>query len=563
MFIFIINNNIIFARRIAVSGVNIDLTLEKQSETDNKGASVDIENNNTENQVDDKNRDKSIVARLTITNNNPYESVKVIVKENAPQGFRQKGINKNTSEKTININKGENETLIYNYKYDKRFLSDQYNSIVYDENGKLFTDNDESKKNYENIDNTNQSYKEYDSKNEKISEIERKTYKHSNLLLKIIIIILVAIILYIIFQNVIRKAREMSDEYYYDDPFKILVFVILSSIVVSVISSSAKANSYIPNVYSKQDEFKKVIYESLLFNDKYYRFEYEINVKFSNKNVVEYTENDTDGDLLSDYEEYMYMTDMNKKDTDNDGLSDYIEVRLLNYNPISYDTFNDSRNDANRDYDSDGLSNIKEVEFGTSLILSDTDGDSISDYDEVYGEPPTNPLELDTDNDGLNDNAEIKLGLDPTNMYTDGVTLDSERKIEQSLELSTIPSELKTGDVIIKSVYGEVNGLIDENVKFHNYQNNNFDNVLALVSSPFNVENENNNKIKVTFDASRVYDRIEKLILCKYENGIFIPIETDFNGNEIVANVTSGIYGVLDSEYILRDMRIYISDYLN
>ncbi len=556
----LVNADILYAKRVDLSGLSINLTLEKQSELSNKGLNVDNENK----EVD---KDKSVVARLTITNNNPYESAKITIKENTPQGFRQNGLNKNTSIKNINLKKSENETLTYNYKYDKKFLVDQYNSIVYDEDGSIIDDNDtqiliENRENYINTDETNKNYKEFSIDKEKQEEIDKKYNKRSSIFIIILIVVFGAVILYFVFISVLTRIRDMSNEHY-DDPFKMLIFLLLSSFIISFVCSSVNASSYIPNIYSKKDEFKKVIFESIQFNERYYRFEYEIVVKFSNNNSIAYTENDTDGDLLSDYDEYMYMTDMNNKDTDNDGLSDYIEVKLLNYNPLSYDTFNDSRNDANRDYDGDGLSNIKEVELGTSLILEDTDGDLISDYDEVYGEPPTNPLYIDTDGDGLNDYAELKLGLDPTNMYTDGITLDSERKIEQSLDLTIIPNELRTGDVIIKSVRGSVNGLIDENITFHNYQNNNFDNVMALVSNPFRVENEDNNKVKVTFDVSRVYDRIEKLILCKYENGMFIPVDTDFKGNEILADVTSGIYGVLDSEYILRDMRIYILDYLN
>lgn len=555
-----VNANVLYAKRVDVSGLSINLTLEKQSELSNKGSNVDNENK----EVD---KDKSVVARLTITNNNPYESAKVTIKENAPQGFRQNGLNKNTSIKTVSLKKSENETWVYNYKYDKNFLADQYSSIVYDKDGNLIADNDtqifiENRENYANLDETNKNYKEFSINKEKQEEIDKKYNQRSSIFLIILIVVFAAVILYFAFIAVMTRIRDMSNEYY-DDSFKMLIFLLLSSFIISFVCSSVNASSYIPNIYSKKDEFKKVIFESILFNERFYRFEYEIVVKFSNNNAIEYTENDTDGDLLSDYDEYMYMTDMNNKDTDNDGLSDYIEIKLLNYNPLSYDTFNDSRNDANRDYDGDGLSNIKEVELGTSLILEDTDGDLISDYDEVYGEPPTNPLDIDTDGDGLSDYAEFKLGLDPTNMYTDGTILDSERKIEQSLDLTIIPSELRTGDVIIKSVSGAVNGLIDENITFHNYQNNNFDNVMALVSNPFRVENEDNNIVKVTFDVSRVYDRIEKLILCKYENGMFIPVDTDFEGNEILANVTSGVYGVLDSEYILRDMRIYISDYLN
>jgi|GEM_PF-2502078 len=41
---------------------------------------------------------------------------------------------------------------------------------------------------------------------------------------------------------------------------------------------------------------------------------------------AEYNKRDTDGDLLQDWEEFLYETDIEKKDTDGDGLDDYQEV---------------------------------------------------------------------------------------------------------------------------------------------------------------------------------------------------------------------------------------------
>jgi len=62
--------------------------------------------------------------------------------------------------------------------------------------------------------------------------------------------------------------------------------------------------------------------------------------------------------------------------------------------------------DALLDNDSDGLSNLNEFEQETNPTLADTDGDSLSDGDEVnlY---LTSPLLTDTDEDSLSDSAEI------------------------------------------------------------------------------------------------------------------------------------------------------------
>lgn len=64
------------------------------------------------------------------------------------------------------------------------------------------------------------------------------------------------------------------------------------------------------------------------------------------------------------------------------------------------------------DIDNDGLSGNEEASYGTSDTSADTDGDGVSDYDEVrtYGTDPTN---ADTDGDGYGDNDEINSEHDP------------------------------------------------------------------------------------------------------------------------------------------------------
>ena len=64
------------------------------------------------------------------------------------------------------------------------------------------------------------------------------------------------------------------------------------------------------------------------------------------------------------------------------------------------------------DTDKDGLSDRREVELGLDPTNPDSDGDGISDGDEVmkYG---TNPLNRDTDKDTYEDGTEIKSGFDP------------------------------------------------------------------------------------------------------------------------------------------------------
>jgi len=67
---------------------------------------------------------------------------------------------------------------------------------------------------------------------------------------------------------------------------------------------------------------------------------------------------------------------------------------------------------GNTDVDQDGLTNAQEEEHGTNFELADTDGDGLTDGDEVntYG---TDPLNSDTDGDGISDGDEIANGTDP------------------------------------------------------------------------------------------------------------------------------------------------------
>ena len=88
-------------------------------------------------------------------------------------------------------------------------------------------------------------------------------------------------------------------------------------------------------------------------------------------------------------------------DTDGDGLSDYEETYIYGTDPLNPDT------------DGDGLSDYEEVKiYGTDPLNPDTDGDGLSDYEEVkiYGTDPLNP---DTDGDGYLDGEEVNNGYNP------------------------------------------------------------------------------------------------------------------------------------------------------
>lgn len=87
---------------------------------------------------------------------------------------------------------------------------------------------------------------------------------------------------------------------------------------------------------------------------------------------------DLDNDGIINQDEYIYRTNPNSSDTDGDGLSDQDEVFTHGTNPAS----------------------------------TDTDGDGLSDFDEL-NDHLTDPKAWDSDGDGIDDGEEIENGTNP------------------------------------------------------------------------------------------------------------------------------------------------------
>ena len=110
---------------------------------------------------------------------------------------------------------------------------------------------------------------------------------------------------------------------------------------------------------------------------------------------------DLDGDGLTNGEERSAGSSLSDEDTDGDGLSDFQEIKEYKTNTNRSDT------------DSDGLSDFAEISsYKTDPLVSDSDADGLSDGVEVldYG---TNPLSSDTDGDSRSDGDEVGTSDDP------------------------------------------------------------------------------------------------------------------------------------------------------
>ena len=81
-------------------------------------------------------------------------------------------------------------------------------------------------------------------------------------------------------------------------------------------------------------------------------------------------------------------------------------------------------NDADADYDIDGLTNLQEYENGTLPYNQDTDGDGLKDGKEIeFGTDPTNP---DTDGDVIPDGWEIDNMMNPNDPNDSKVDFDGD-----------------------------------------------------------------------------------------------------------------------------------------
>lgn len=87
------------------------------------------------------------------------------------------------------------------------------------------------------------------------------------------------------------------------------------------------------------------------------------------------------------------------------------------------------------DTDFDGLTDADEEELGTNIYHWDTDGDQLSDFDEV-NKFFTNPIKIDTDFDGIQDGREVNRGSDPLDP-TDGYET-FETEVNQATKLEGI-----------------------------------------------------------------------------------------------------------------------------
>ena len=273
---------------------------------------------------------------------------------------------------------------------------------------------------------------------------------------------------------------------------------------------------------------------------------------------VEDTEKDSDGDGLSDYMEDLLKTDKNSKDSDQDGLNDGFEFKYLDTDLLKKDTDSNGVSDADEDFDKDGLTNIKEQEVGTNPASVDSDGDNLTDYEEVT-KYHTNPLVIDSDKDEIYDDDEIKLGLDPNNPMTDGVTPDAKRMFEQTADDSIKDKDLlDSNNWLVPSISGNVYDNISKNTRMENSPYSSFKDNRAVLSDTVKIRTSYDIPLNLTFSYKNKYNGDSKnlTIVSFIDNELELVNTVVDEGAKTISGQIQG-----DGEYFVIDVDEFLKSF--
>lgn len=286
---------------------------------------------------------------------------------------------------------------------------------------------------------------------------------------------------------------------------------------------------------------------------------------------------DTDGDGLPDYLEKESGTDCNNPDTDGDGLTDGYELFYLGTNPVLADSDKNGIPDGQEDSDGDGLSNMEEYELGTDLLAADSDQDDLNDYEEIYVYG-TDPKLDDTDGDGIPDGEEVLLGLNPKGLYTNGVldtqVVVSQRVSSDSESLKDINSKCEQYQLALEI---ECSGYAESNLTVHESPYAKVMDNRAIVGVCPDIrledkfifqsmelqfyidENVIDNQLNTYSNVTEELDGVNRYNVFQYVEDIdmLLPVPTTFDEEKgmVCANVNEqGTYCVMDLEVWLTEL---------
>lgn len=246
---------------------------------------------------------------------------------------------------------------------------------------------------------------------------------------------------------------------------------------------------------------------------------------------------DTDEDGLIDDRENTHGTDPHNSDTDGDGLSDFEEIEIHKTDPLKNDT------------DEDTLSDFQDIYLGLNPLKPDTDNDYISDdQEDLDGDNLSNSEEfqfntdgilVDTDFDGLSDGDERYYDTNPNKIDTDGDGVSDGDEIESRtnpLKKDSDGDGIPDGKEKITIVVTIPEALTDERI-------------IPSIEIPITAENQNDVTI-YRLDDDEIFNReeIPGYIGNAYE--IFSPDE--IVDGKITMSIQSELIDSVDSPTIYR-----------
>lgn len=289
-----------------------------------------------------------------------------------------------------------------------------------------------------------------------------------------------------------------------------------------------------------------------------------INEKFPDENDGEKPEEkpeidkikDTDDDGLEDFIEEIFNGNKEKEDTDGDGLSDKEEYKLHPYCKLdNSDTDGNGVSDFDEDLDGDGLTNGEEFKYKTHPLINDTDGDGINDYDEIMVYK-TDPNKKDTDDDELIDSEEIELGTNPLEKDTDknGIN-DKDEKFTKIFENKEINIEAKGNKDAIKSLSideanDELKGEIPGQVS--SIYDINYDGEIEELEITFDINTKSKNFKDINDLKVMYFDEEDKVLKLVNENQKY-----NQKSNQITVNAKKG------RRFILVSYSIWLNNWLS
>lgn len=217
---------------------------------------------------------------------------------------------------------------------------------------------------------------------------------------------------------------------------------------------------------------------------------------------------DEDGDSRSNLDEYRNSSDpWVAEDSDGDGMPDGWEMKH---------GLNLARDDGARDADTDELSNSEEFRMGANPRQGDTDGDQLPDGWEVQWS--LNPLSVtgrdgtygDSDRDGVSNIRELIYGSSPTSKDTDGDGSSDGIEVNQGTYANDASDDGKAPDwddtMAVKIIIGDPSGSHSERwaVKVKDLKTGKT--ILNHQSESFGELSEEDNSVFRNFRKDRAYE---------------------------------------------------------